>query len=231
MPSTPATSGLFFDAVLYGSPNLAVEGGYEGIRSFQKRFASDGSDNMMLPEYRAMLSEIGDVYMQEVKTQFAAKHGRSGVTEASIHEEFETAVEGNPDAFRYRVAIGGNVSYVIYPIGTHEIEAGLGKLLDNPMTGPFEGRMQNYYADFPVDDAVKLTAVEWQQGGAESHSPDRSWYEDAGPKLAADALSGFKLLAARAQMIWGGTDDALNFIELSRPQANQTLFPASPWVV
>lgn len=229
--STPTTSGLYFDAILYGSPNLASPGGYTGIRRFEKRFAEDGSDNMLLPEYRAVLSNIGNVYLEEVKAQFAAKHGRSGVTEASFHEVFEPAADGNPDAFRYRVAIGGNVSYVIYPIPGHEITAGLNKILENPMTGPFEGRTQNMFFEFPIDSAYKITDISWFQGGADSHSPDRSWYEDEQETLAMQAMAEFKLFAARVQMIWGGTDDSLNFIELSRPMSNQTLFPPSPWVV
>lgn len=213
---------LYFDAGLYGSPNLAAEGGYEGIRRFQKRFASDGSDNMMLPEYRAQLSRIGAGFSKRVGQRFAEKHGRTGRTQKSMTQSFTPAFGGNPNVFKYSVKMGGGVGFVINPIGAHDIPVSQhGGLSNFKSAGATAGRTQNFYSDFPAFDTFFKT-IPWYQGGGvlgESYSPDRSWYEED-EDIVADAQYALSLLAARAVLIWGTTDGAGSMIPLSQPTSN-----------
>lgn len=214
MASGDGPTALYFGAILRGSPNLAAEGGYIGIRRFEKRFAADGSDNMLRPAFMEALSSVGDNYMAEVKAQFAAKHGRTGQTEQSIHEEFTPAFNGDVNAFQYQVVMGGGVGFVINPIGTHTIESTIP--LADAMTGPFEGRTQDFYMEFPAETLLPLYSVEWYQGGADSYSPDTSWYDkDENADLAEWAFSEMAKLASRVNVLWGASDDTYGLVELS----------------
>lgn len=189
MPMTSA----HFDAVLYGSPIFRRGGGFE------KRYAEDGSDNMLLPVYQERVNSIGMYYLNSVKEAFAAKHGRTGETAKSMHSEFESFSEtGVAGAMRYRVVIEGNVGFVINPLPAHFIPV---QRVENLQTQRV-GRQTNFYSPFDWLSVGDTTGVEWFQGGSESYGDDKSWYEDQLPELAAMGEEALKTTAARVRVLW-----------------------------
>lgn len=223
-PGTTKKRAFYFDARLYGSPNFEAEGGYFGIRRFQKIFDEAGNDNRLLPEYRGMLRFVGRTYAKKVAKKFAEKHGRTGTTEeniASPSHQFEGSLGGNPDAFLYRIEVGANIGFVVYPIPRHTIEAHTGVLF-NTMSGPWKNRTTNFYESLPPGVIGGFKRLEWFQGGPESHSPDVSWTFDAETRLLAKAE--FSKLAARVQAMWTSGSDLNSEIPISRPAHNEFFF-------
>lgn len=146
-------------------------------------FASRGAFDMRLSaEYNARLDVLGEMYAADVGERFNVAHGRTGETARSFTKHHYIL---DVEEARYDINIGGNVSYVINPIQAHPIFGTPG--LQNQMGGSFTGRTKNFYSPFgPIEE------VYWYQGGAESYSPDQSWYTDA-----ADALQGIGAIELR----------------------------------
>lgn len=213
-----APSAIAFDAILYGSPNLTLATGHKDIMGFQKRFYGD-IDMFLMPQMQKMMRDIGDPYMELIRSRFAQTHGRTGETAGSVHQEFESFTEpGVAGAFRYRVVVGGNVGFVVTPLLSHIIPASRFSPLYNAQDGPFEGRTKNFYLPFgPVVEDIL-----WYQGGPESYSPDTSWYTDEEENLGGWAFEQFRHLAARVTMFWGAGADYL--VPMTMPSMNQIFY-------
>lgn len=146
-------------------------------------FASRGEFDLRLSaEYQARLNLLGDMYIADVSERFEAAHGRTGQTAKSFtHHYYALDVE----EARYDINIAGNVGFVLSPLPPHFIVGSPG--LQNPMASLSPKRTKNFYSPFgPIEQ------VYWYQGGAESYSPDQSWYTDA-----ADALQGIGAIELR----------------------------------
>lgn len=202
-------SSLDFTTQLWGSPNLAAASGYKGIRRYEQRFAEDGSDNMLLPEYEAEVDALGMYYLDSVRRQFAKSHGRSGETAASMESSFTPfTFDTGVAAMEYKVSIAGNVGFVLNPLPFHLIP---GSAFLNPQD-QHEGRTENFYS--PFDYLTKAGAVPWYQGGGESYSPDHTWYQSQLPQLAEMGQATLSRVAAHVAVLWN--------------QAGSGLVPLSP---
>lgn len=194
--STPFSS-LSFDAIIKGGTNVdaGLFGGVPGMRRYIQRLGADGSDSLFIPEYEALVDDIGMQYFNEVKQAFAAKHGRTGDTAAGIESHFDpfTTAKG-ASAMKYSITIAGGVGFVINPLPSHMVPwvpAGA------PTSG-WNGREENFYTP-----ALGVShEVLWSQGGDESYSPDESWYRDEIPQLEEAGRKALLSVAQQVQMMW-----------------------------
>lgn len=160
---------------------------------FEKIMGAFGfnSDSRLSNAYQAKLGELGEYYRLEVGRRFEESHGRTGATANTIAKHYYIL---DAEEARYDINITGAVGFVINPLPPHFIDGSPG-LQGMPQMSM--GRIRNFYSPFgPIE------SVYWYQGGAESYSPDDSWYKDA-----ADALQGIgqvelRKLAAVVQEIW-----------------------------
>lgn len=183
---------------LYGPPMFkGAAPGFPNLHPFRKL------EERLSAQYAADVFEVGEWYKAQVMASFSLKHGRTGETAKSIRGDWFPGT--TPDEVSvYAVKLGGAISYVINPIQEHEIgpSAGGGYKLAVAHTFTGErmyGRATNFYQDFgPV------SRVQWYQGkpGGESHSPDRSWYEDLKPVLEVTGEKKLRGLAATVQTLW-----------------------------
>lgn len=180
-------TSLLVEWALFGAPRLGPSGQFAAIRDLE------GMDSRTVVggAFQGMVAEIADWYKGEIGRRFAETHGRTGETEASIHGEVR---EVTGDMYQYAISVGGHIGAVITPLPPHWIDMN-GIRLAGP--NPDASRMVNLYSDFgPRDD------VYWYQGGAESYSPDRSWYEDAQAALELQGQTKLNMLGGLIQQQW-----------------------------
>lgn len=156
-------------------------------------FAKRGEFDLRLSaEYNARLEALGDVYEADVAARFNAAHGRTGQTAKSFTKHHYIL---DVEEARYDINIGGNVGFVLSPLPPHFITGSPG--LQNPMAEMHAGRTKNFYSPFgPIEE------VYWYQGGAESYSPDQSWYTDAADALQGIGAIELRKLAVVVSEIW-----------------------------
>ena len=173
---------------------------YGSARLKSGRFASQFDEGVMA-EMEASIAALGEKYAGEVADRFAAYHGRTGETEASIRNSGQLNVGSGLDGSfaQYIIAVGGHIDFVIKPISPHWIPLGSGVQIAGP--NPPTNRPYNLYSPFGPRDEVY-----WYQGGAESYSPDTTWYTAAEDALKYEAGVELTRIAKYVQMQW----DALN---------------------
>lgn len=158
---------------------------------FEKLMGAFGLDSRLGEAYQAKLASLGAVYEADVAQRFDEAHGRTGQTARSITKHFYRL---DAEEARYDINIGGAVGFVISPLPPHFIDGSPG-LSGMPQMGA--GRTRNFYSPFgPIE------SVYWYQGGAESYSPDQSWYTDAADALQGTGRVELRKLAAVVQEIW-----------------------------
>jgi hypothetical protein len=186
--SPESESGVLVEWRLYGATR-----GPRGL--FQSLLDSfSGLDSRLGLAFQASLAAIGERYSDDVKRRFNEKHGRTGETADTIHGEFRGITADN--AADYAVIVGGHIGAVINPLPAHFIASPVAGL-NNDMSGPWNGRNTNFYSPFGPSKVVY-----WYQGGPESYSPDRSWYEDAQGDLELEGQLALNKLAPVVQQEW-----------------------------
>lgn len=150
-----------------------------------------GSDSRLAAAYQAKLAELGEYYKAEVARRFNESHGRTGQTATTIAKHYYIL---DAEEARYDINIGGGVGFVINPLPPHFITGTPGL---QGMAVMHPARLRNFYSPFgPIE------SVYWYQGGAESYSPDDSWYTDAADALQGQGQVELRKLAAVVQEIW-----------------------------
>jgi len=155
---------------------------------------------MYTPAFIETYTAIGKWYEEQVKSEWAKKHGRSGETEESVSGEL-TISPGPGEATVYGVRIAGNVGFVLNPLPPHVIVSKVG--LAGPTNYPGQGREVNFYDPFgPVKE------INWFQGGGtfapgQSYSPDPTWYESLEPILRTEGLETLSKIGNRVANLWG----------------------------
>lgn len=211
MPNLPSTdlskAGLYFNFAFYGAGRDAATGWFKSSKKIDS----------LMPTYAAeVLTSAGPNFKRRIAQRFAEKHGRTGATARSMREDMRR----RGDAFLYSVYLGGGIGFVINPIGGHTITVKKAPTLANSMNGPWEGRYQNFYSAFaPYYEGTNLMTVDWRQGGRESFSPDKSWYEDD-KELYAETYQDMAAVASKIAIIWGGAPKEYLDLPIKTPYYN-----------
>lgn len=142
--------------------------------------------------YQEKLALLGDMYKEDIADRFNRTHGRTGETAKSMTKHFYAL---DVEEARYDINIAGNVGFVLNPLPPHFITGSPG--LQNPMASLHAKRSTNFYSPFgPIEE------VYWYQGGAESYSPDQSWYTDAADALQGIGAVELRKLAVVVNEVW-----------------------------
>lgn len=188
----------------FGSPRMKeAVGNRQLYTSYQKVFQDKLASRQFVSDTKALAS----TYAGRVARAFNRTHGRSGKT-ASTWQLFSNLSAGGPGqgmaVYTWSVAFGGNIGFVINPIKDHTITVhdNDSALSNQKSWHPRVDRSENLYEHFPAVDGWRFRSVQWYQGGDESFSPDRAWYEDEQPELEAEALIEMKRMAAGAKVLW-----------------------------
>lgn len=146
-------------------------------------------ESKILPLFAPALDKLAEGYKGVTAQSFDSEHG--GLTgETATTAETIPAVP-NPAIIQSKVRYGAHVGFVISPLPAHTITARNAAALFNPQVNQ---RPANTFSPFgPV------RAVQWYQGGAESFSPDRSWYTRHIPLLEVQGAIALERFGAVLQ--------------------------------
>lgn len=144
----------------------------------------------IIPLFSPALDKLAEGYRGVTAQSFDNEHG--GLTgETAGTAEVVPAVP-TPMIAQSRVRFGSHVGFVISPLPAHRIEVRSATALFNPQTT--QTRPANRNSPFgPV------RAVQWYQGGAESFSPDTSWYTRHIPLLEVQGAIALERFGAALQ--------------------------------
>lgn len=134
----------------------------------------DTWESRLLPLFSPALDKLASDYKDTTAQTFSNEHG--GMTGETELSPVVVPAIPNPYQIRSTVRYGGHVAYVVDPIKSHIIESHVANALAH-QNQPI--RNANPFSPFgPVHGPIQ-----WYQGGSESYSPDRTWYERHIPAL------------------------------------------------